>query len=222
MNKTAQMGVVMPLVVMMVAIIIGVSVALPTMIDSINGATQYTTVNNESVTLTTNTNSTLANTDLQTLAIKSADGLTTWGDSNFNEYLTQGKINLAVSPFSATHVNFTGLNNTNVTFSSDIVNTTSVALFNCTNHAESWLGIGNWSVYSNGKILLVATGLLENNTEYCLNYTYSIIPSGDTGYAYYTYEQEGYQSGVTATLINLLPVIFAIVLLASILFFAKV
>ena len=217
MNKKGQMtGLVAMAIAILVIGVIGVSVVIPTMIDSINGATQYTTVNNESVTLTTNVNDSLANTDLQTLEIKSADGLTTYGDTNYWEYLPEGKVALRIAPFTSTHVNFTSAYDTNVTFSSNIVLTTSINFFNCTNHTETWKATGNFTAYSNGKVKVLSTGALADATEYCMDYSYSIIPSGTTLYAYYTYAQDGYTGGMTATIVNLLPMIFAIVLLVGI------
>jgi hypothetical protein len=217
MNKKGQMqGLVAVAIAILVIGVIGVSVVIPTMIESIDGTVQYASVNNESVTLTTNVNDTLAHTDLQTLAIKSQDGLTTYGDTNYWEYLPEGKVALRIAPFTSTHVNFTSNYDTNVTFSSDIVLTTSINFFNCTNHTQIWIATGNFTAYSNGKINVLSTGALADATEYCMDYSYSIIPSGSTLYAYYTYAQDGYTGGLTATIVNLLPVIFAIVLLVGI------
>jgi hypothetical protein len=142
-------------------------------------------------------------------------------DYTFNDLAGQFVINN--NTVTITDGNFTSLFDTNVSlWTADnqlaIVNAFDTVVYNCTNTTDVFDYNADYFMYDNIPYIEVSsTWNMDNNTMYCYNTTGSITYDGASctiDYQFYT-GHDGV-GGLTATIMDLLPMIFAIVLLVGI------
>jgi hypothetical protein len=211
---------------MLVLGIIGIAVVLPVTSDVISD-TAYdvqTLGLGEEFNVAMDTNESLANGNL----VSGTDVMVCpdWGMISGTDYtidLIGGVFNIPQDAITLTNNNFTTLHDNNVTLwtaQNNIASIKGISLivYNCSNSSQTWKPSGNYTSYPEwARVNVISTGQITNNTVICYNATGSRTYSG----APCTIEYEWYVSGgdglgttgMTATIIDLLPIFIAVILL---------
>ena len=174
-------------IVLMIATVSGIAVLNGLQETYYDDSTLYTTVSNESVTIKYGIASSLANTDLTTLAVKNISGTLTYTDvTDYTKNLSTGTVTFLAYPRKAINESFTSLVGVNKALANQNINITAGIVYNCSNNIAVWAS-GNYTILTAGTINVSAGGTMINNTAYCMNYTYSLITNNTKAYAYYSY-----------------------------------
>lgn len=224
MKNKGQFG-IMAIITLMVLVIVGAVVVLPVVSDII-------TVQGDSNTYlgigsTFNANFT-ANTTLQPDVRAGTDVVTCPDvemirDTDYTIYNTAGKLflkNNSNTQINGSFISLVGVNVSLWTANNEFASIATISVFNCTDYAKVWAANNNYTLYSNYAFIKInATGSMLNNTKYCYNATGSRTYSGAActiQYEFNTGVNTGQITGTTGTIVDLFPLIIAIVILIAI------
>jgi len=206
-----------------VALMIGVAVIIPTIVGVINTAGIRTGSFEDSFNAEVGADTTLTNIpliansqDVDCGAIQLAE--TT--DYTLND--TSGKMDI-LDDRTFTNYTFTSNLDKNSTVSKGAITIgyiTTELIYNCSSNEV--FDAGNYTVETDtGKIMVLGAGDMENNTLYCGNFTGAIINQDASCTADYNYIiAEGFE-GAEGIVIDLLPLLFAVVLIVVVVGYIK-
>lgn len=123
------------------------------------------------------------------VSVDNGAGVSLTAGTDFSTDNPAGTITIKAYPRSSNGETFTSLYDTNVSLAHTNINPSSDVVYNCSNPAQTFSDTTDYTLYATaGKIKVLSTGTMANNTQYCINYTYALVANGTTLYADYQYD----------------------------------
>lgn len=228
MNKKGQMELVTIAITILILGVVGVSVVIPTIISTIASAktTFVETFVEENVSMDIYMGGGAFTTYTPIVAgtfNMYCDGVSRGiDDAEYTVNLATGLITANENYVTLTNKSWTSYNSTLVYLNKSLVNSfndTTMVVFNCSNQSQIFDEPDDYvGSYQYGGIMMTADSSMTNNTLYCMNGTGSILANSMNCPTEYDYNQVvGLGTGgLTGTIVDLLPLLLAIVLLVAI------